>query len=91
MTASTPDLEPGWLGQLAEGGLVLAPLDLAPGLSYLVCAGRVGDHFEGRLTRPAYFMPLREEGESGRAEATSAALLPAPESLAAAPAPWAEW
>src|SRR5262249_22095473 len=35
VTAATPDLEPAWLEQLAEGGLLLAPLALAPGLAYL--------------------------------------------------------
>src|SRR5262245_17980769 len=31
VTAATPDLEPAWIEQLAPAGLVLAPLDLAPG------------------------------------------------------------
>jgi protein-L-isoaspartate(D-aspartate) O-methyltransferase len=95
VTAATPDLEPAWLGQLAEGGLLLAPLDLAPGLSYLVRGGvgrNKGDgSFEGRLTRPAYFMPLRDEGGTGDAPASGAGLLPAPETLAATPAPWGDW
>jgi protein-L-isoaspartate(D-aspartate) O-methyltransferase len=61
VTAATPDLEPAWLEQLAGDGLLLAPMELAPGLAYLVCGGVRGGCFEGRLTRPAYFMPLRAE------------------------------
>jgi protein-L-isoaspartate(D-aspartate) O-methyltransferase len=90
VTAATPDLEPAWLGQLAEGGVLLAPLELAPGLSYLVRGGVRGGVFEGRLTRPAYFMPLRAEDETGRDGAGEAGL-PPPEGLALVPAPWADW
>src|SRR5207245_2580927 len=36
VTAATPDLEPAWLEQLADGGLLLAPLVLAPGLAFVV-------------------------------------------------------
>src|SRR5205807_1520210 len=57
VTAATPDLEPAWLEQLRPGGLLLAPLELAPGLAYLVCGRVSAGRFEGRLTRPAYFMP----------------------------------
>jgi protein-L-isoaspartate(D-aspartate) O-methyltransferase len=90
VTAATPDLEPAWLGQLAEGGVLLAPLELATGLSYLVRGGATDGVFEGRLTRPAYFMPLRAEGETGR-DGSGEAGLPPPEGLEAAPAPWAPW
>jgi protein-L-isoaspartate(D-aspartate) O-methyltransferase len=61
VTASTPDLEPAWLDQAAEGGLILAPLDLAPGLAYTVRGQVTGGDCHGRLTRPAFFMPLRDE------------------------------
>ncbi len=90
VTAATPDLEPAWLEQLAEGGVLLAPLELAPGLAYLVRGGVKDGIFEGRLTRPAYFMPLRAEGETGR-DGPGEGGLPRPEELAAAPAPWADW
>jgi protein-L-isoaspartate(D-aspartate) O-methyltransferase len=90
VTAATPDLEPAWLEQLAEGGVLLAPLELAPGLSYLVRGGAVGEAFAGRLTRPAYFMPLRAEGETGR-DGPAEGALPAPEGLGALRAPWADW
>jgi protein-L-isoaspartate(D-aspartate) O-methyltransferase len=90
VTAATPDLEPAWLEQLAPDGLLLAPLELAAGLAYLVRGRCVDRLFEGQLTRPAYFMPLRGEDETGRAEA-SAPYLPGPERLQAVAAPWAEW
>ncbi len=88
VTAATPDLEPAWLEQLAPGGLLLAPLALAPGLAYLV-RGTVRDGlFHGRLTRAAYFMPLRGEHESGAA-GTEEPAPPGP--LQILPAPWAGW
>lgn len=90
VTAATPDLEPAWLRQLSDRGLVQAPLMLAPGLAFIVQGGVRHGRFEGRLTRPAYFMPLRAEDEAGRG-ADDPAALPPPESLEAAPAPWADW
>ncbi|HYT90526.1 MAG TPA: protein-L-isoaspartate O-methyltransferase, partial [Gemmataceae bacterium] len=59
VTAATDDLRPAWLEQLAEDGLLLAPLALAPGLAYLVRGTVTNGIFDGRLTRPAFFMPLR--------------------------------
>src|SRR5439155_17496048 len=67
VTAATPDLEPAWLEQLAEGGLLLAPLALAPGLAYVLCGTVRAGVFQGRLTRAAYFMSLRTEGDVGEA------------------------
>lgn len=92
VTAAALDLQPAWLEQLADDGLLLVPLDLVAGLAYLaqgICRGGV---FDGRLTRPAYFMPLRdeEEGET-RNSSASLASLPPPEALPTALAPWAEW
>jgi protein-L-isoaspartate(D-aspartate) O-methyltransferase len=92
VTAATPDLEPAWLRQLSDCGLVQAPLALAPGLAYIVQGEVRHGRFEGRLTRPAYFMPLRAEQEVGRGGPDdSAPPLPPPETLEAAPAPWADW
>jgi protein-L-isoaspartate(D-aspartate) O-methyltransferase len=88
VTAATPDLEPAWLAQLAEGGVLLAPLALAPGLGYVVRGTASGGVFEGRLTRAAYFMPLRAEGEVGSAAPDS---LPVRGPLRAVAAPWAGW
>ncbi len=98
VTAASLDLEPAWLEQLAEGGLLLAPLDLAPGLAFLVCGTCREGAFQGRLTRPAYFMPLR--GETERAGSMSdgptpvahaSGSLPPADALPSATAPWADW
>lgn len=92
VTAAAVDLEPAWLEQLSEGGLLLVPLDLAPGLAYLVCGTCRNGVFEGRLTRPAYFMPLRGPSADGGANSVlSSPLLPAAETLEPADAPWADW
>jgi hypothetical protein len=87
VTAATPDLEPAWLGQLADGGLLLAPLVLAPGLAYVVRGSVRQGVFHGRLTRAAYFMPLRAEEEAGGAD-NDGPWSGAPHAM---PAPWAEW
>ena len=36
VTAAAEDLEPAWLEQLAPGGVVQAPIDLGPGLAWIV-------------------------------------------------------
>ena len=92
VTAAALDVEAAWLEQLAEEGLLLVPLDLAPGLAYLLRGSCRGGVFEGRLTRPAYFMPLRSEAEEGRENPSIASgPLPAPEPLPSVAAPWADW
>ncbi len=88
VTAATDDLEPAWLEQLAASGQVLAPLALAPGLAYLVRGTVDGGVFDGGLVRPAYFMPLRGEGEAAEANGDADRL---PEDLQRLPAPWAGW
>jgi protein-L-isoaspartate(D-aspartate) O-methyltransferase len=91
VTAASEDVEPAWLEQLVPGGLVQVPLDLAPGLAWLA-QGEVREGiFEGGLTRPAYFMPLRDEDEAGRDRNEPLAGLPGPERFQAVPAPWAGW
>jgi protein-L-isoaspartate(D-aspartate) O-methyltransferase len=88
VTAATPDLERAWLTQLAAGGLVMAPLVLAPGLAYVVLGGVEGGVFDGRLTRAAYFMPLRDEDEPGVVEAEGRGVQGQLRTLRA---PWAGW
>jgi protein-L-isoaspartate(D-aspartate) O-methyltransferase len=88
VTAATRDLEPAWLEQLADRGLLLAPLALAPGLAFIVRGTVSAGVFHGRLTRAAYFMPLRAEGEPGPSELDS---LPPAGDLRTLPAPWAGW
>jgi protein-L-isoaspartate(D-aspartate) O-methyltransferase len=92
VTASTPDLEPAWLEQLAPRGLLLVPWEPAPGLAYLVRGSitAAGPVFEGRLIRAAYFMPLRAEEETGRdGGATSG--IPAAEQCRQESPPWSGW
>lgn len=88
VTAATPDIEPAWLEQLAPDGLLLAPLAIAPGLAYVVRGSVKDGILQARLTRAAYFMPLRAEGEAGPAEVLD---LPPTGELRLIPAPWAEW
>ena len=87
VTAATPDLEPAWLEQLAPGGRLLAPLALAPGLAFVACGSVTGGAFEGRLTRAAFFMPLRSEGETGEAGKRRRPR----KRCRRIPAPWADW
>jgi protein-L-isoaspartate(D-aspartate) O-methyltransferase len=91
VTAASEDVEPAWLEQLTPGGLVQVPVDLAPGLAWIV-QGAVRDGIlDARLTRPAYFMPLRDEDDPGRDRHASTAALPGPERLQAVAAAWAGW
>jgi hypothetical protein len=64
VTAATQELEPAWLQQLSEGGILIIPLAFAPGLAYVMRGTLSGGLFVGQLTRPAYFMPLRSEEEA---------------------------
>jgi protein-L-isoaspartate(D-aspartate) O-methyltransferase len=88
VTAATPDLEPAWLAQSAEGGVVLAPVVFAPGLAYILRGRIQAGTCDGQLTRPAFFMPLRSEGETG---STDNGLSDAPDAIHSWPAPWAGW
>jgi protein-L-isoaspartate(D-aspartate) O-methyltransferase len=90
-TAATPDLEPAWIAQAGDGGWVMAPLSLAPGLAFMVRGVCREGRFVGRLRRPAYFMPLRaEEGPDTVDPASRTAPLPDPASLTDVAAPWDE-
>jgi protein-L-isoaspartate(D-aspartate) O-methyltransferase len=88
VTAATPDVEPAWLDQLQQGGMLLAPLALAPGLAFVLRGNVRGNVMEGSLTRAAYFMPLRGEADTQLADSEAPASL---SSLRAMRAPWAGW
>jgi protein-L-isoaspartate(D-aspartate) O-methyltransferase len=88
VTAATPDIEPDWIEQLKPEGLMLAPLAVAPGLSYLIAGNSAAGVFRGRLTRGAYFMPLRSEGEPGETAGDGS---PPRGTLQTVRAPWARW
>src|SRR5262245_41402586 len=51
VTAAAEDLEPVWLEQLTPGGIVQVPVDLAPGLAWIVQGESHAGTFRGRLTR----------------------------------------
>lgn len=85
-TAATPVVEPAWLAQLTEGGMLSAPLSLAPGLAFVICGRVSAGIFRGRLKRAAYFMPLRAEHEAGDDEDPPAST---ERGLEKVPAPWA--
>jgi protein-L-isoaspartate(D-aspartate) O-methyltransferase len=88
VTAATPDIEPDWIEQLKPNGQLVAPLAVAPGLSYVVCGGAEAGVFTGRLTRGAYFMPLRAEGEPGETAGDGS---PPVGPLQKLRAPWVRW
>jgi protein-L-isoaspartate(D-aspartate) O-methyltransferase len=88
VTAATPDLELAWLEQLTEGGVLLAPLVLAPGLAYVVRGGVKDGVYQGQLTRAAYFMSLRAEGETGVAAEEAGNAFGEGQTR---PAPWVGW
>ena len=56
-------------------------------LSYIGCGTAVDGVFAGRLIRPAYFMPLRAENETGPDDEDEEE--PKDDGLRAVPAPWA--
>lgn len=88
VTAATADLQPAWLQQLVDDGLLLAPMTLAPGLEFLVRGGVERGVFHGRLLRAAYFMPLRAEAESGAGPFEPFSAM---SKMRSVPAPWAGW
>jgi protein-L-isoaspartate(D-aspartate) O-methyltransferase len=89
VTAATPDVEPAWLEQLGAGGVLLAPLVLAPGLAFIVRGTVRANVLVGSLTRAAYFMPLRGEDDTGLDDSDSVS--PLSRSLRTVRAPWAGW
>jgi protein-L-isoaspartate(D-aspartate) O-methyltransferase len=91
VTAATDDLEPAWLAQLRPGGVVQAPLDVGPGLAWIVQGAVAEGVFTGGLTRSAFFMPLREEADSGRDRNRVSGELRGPEGLSAVSPPWGRW
>lgn len=91
VTAATDDLEPAWVEQVRPGGIVQVPLDLGPGLAWVCQGGPYEGGFVGRLTRPAFFMPLRDESESGRDRNQPTGPMPDPEEMAHATPPWGHW
>jgi protein-L-isoaspartate(D-aspartate) O-methyltransferase len=90
VTAASLDLEPAWLEQSADGGLLQVPLALAPGLEFIAQGQVHNGVFDGRLIRAAYFMTLRAEDEAGAAR-PARPTPPSDKGGRTFPAPWAGW
>jgi protein-L-isoaspartate(D-aspartate) O-methyltransferase len=59
ITASTSDLSPHWVSQLADDGLIVMPLRLRAGSQVLVSFRKEGRNLVSTSLRPGAFMPLR--------------------------------
>lgn len=62
LTASTADISPAWVEQLAEGGLLVAPLLLRPNAQGVFALRKRGAVLESVYSVLGGFMPLRGEG-----------------------------
>jgi hypothetical protein len=89
VTAATPDLEPAWLAQVHDEGILVAPVVFAPGMAFVVCGIVRGGVFAGAVTRGAYFMPLRTEEETPQEDGEPPLAGSGP--WRSRPAPWAGW
>ncbi len=61
VTAGLWDLSPAWIAQLREGGRLVAPLWIGPGLELAVCSVRDGDRLRSTSVDYCGFMRLRGE------------------------------
>lgn len=68
LTAAAADLSPAWADQLAEGGLLVAPLLLRPNAQAVFALRKRGTVLESVRSVAGGFMPLR--GEGGPRDAT---------------------
>jgi protein-L-isoaspartate(D-aspartate) O-methyltransferase len=59
VTVECWDIAPAWVEQLAEGGVIVLPLWLRPGLSLAVAFEKTGDVLVSRAVAYCGFMPLR--------------------------------
>lgn len=59
VTVGVDDLSPAWADQLAEGGVLVAPITLGPGLELSIAFERRGAELVGRSARPCGFVRLR--------------------------------
>ena len=58
LTACASELPPTLLDQLAEGGVLIAPLEDDAGQQWLTRVRRQGQHFEYQRLEPVRFVPL---------------------------------
>jgi protein-L-isoaspartate O-methyltransferase len=90
VTAASPDIQPAWISQTSEGGIIQVPLALAPGLAFIARGVARNGTFVGRLTRQAYFIALRSHDAAGD-EVENESALPEPTVLEPVAAPWQDW
>jgi protein-L-isoaspartate(D-aspartate) O-methyltransferase len=68
VTVGVDDLSPAWMAQLREGGMVVAPVTLRPGLELSIALVRSGDELRSASVQPCGFVRMRgpHAGSSGR-------------------------
>jgi protein-L-isoaspartate(D-aspartate) O-methyltransferase len=59
VTAECWDISPHWVDQLRDGGMLVLPLWLRPGLTFAVGLQKVGQNLESRSLAYCGFMPLQ--------------------------------
>lgn len=67
LTASTSDLSPAWVEQLADDGILLVPLQMRTGFQLIVAFRKSGRALRSVSVRGGGFMALRGTGASGDA------------------------
>ncbi|MDQ3987630.1 MAG: protein-L-isoaspartate(D-aspartate) O-methyltransferase [Actinomycetota bacterium] len=77
VTVGVDDLSPAWVAQLSEGGMVVAPITLRPGLELSIAFVRSGNELRSASVQPCGFVQLRgpHAGSSGRLPLDDGAVL----------------
>ncbi len=77
VTVGVDDLSPAWVAQLSEGGMVVAPITLRPGLELSIAFVRSGDELRSASVQPCGFVRMRgpHAGSSGRLPLDDGAVL----------------
>ncbi|MFN2495342.1 MAG: hypothetical protein ABR608_05480 [Pseudonocardiaceae bacterium] len=77
VTVGVDDLSPAWMAQLREGGMVVAPVTLRPGLELSIALVRCGNELRSASVQPCGFVRMRgpHAGASGRLPLDDGAVL----------------
>jgi protein-L-isoaspartate(D-aspartate) O-methyltransferase len=77
VTVGVDDLSPAWMEQLREGGIVVAPVTLRPGLELSIGLVRCGKELRSASVQPCGFVRIRgpHAGSSGRLRLDDGAVL----------------
>lgn len=67
VTVGVDDLSPAWMAQLREGGMVVAPVTLRPGIELSIALVRCGNELRSASVQPCGFVRMRgpHAGSSG--------------------------